>query len=119
MKYKIGQKVRVVNHPLGLCGKHCFEFTKGMLHLKGKEFKIRDSNGYEPYAYLLDEVDSYVFSPCMLESTNNRGKNPRGPDGRYMPIESVDMKEVDRMVWGFKLPKSLTINGVKYVQDEA
>lgn len=126
MKFKVGDRVRVIDHQLGLCGFRCVYMIKEMKRLVGKEFTIEKV--YPDISYDLKHIKHFTFSDCMLEKvSNNRGKNPRGPDGRYLPKDildkrlsqlGVDMKEVDRMVWGFKLPKSLTINGVKYVQEE-
>lgn len=117
MKFKVGDRVRVIEHPVGMCGFRCLYMNQEMKKLVGKEFTIEKA--YPDISYDLKHNKHFAFSDCMLEKvSNNRGKNPRGPDGRYMPLGSIDIKEVDRMVWGFKLPKSLTINGVKYVQED-
>lgn len=134
MKFKVGQKVRVVSHPLGSCGKHCFEFVSGMNGYKGKTFTVRDSNESTPEAYLLEDIDRFIFSPCMLEKANNRGKNKRDSHGRFisntksnyyddkfMRLTEKYAKKLDAdrktSVWNLQ-PTHITVNGINYIRED-
>lgn len=120
MKFKVGDRVRVKAHQAGLCSDHgCAYMAPEMLGYVGKKFTVGSFHVSYRKNVVFYKFNGFLFSNCMLEKvSNNRGKNPRGADGRFMLKKKDRKTEFEHIFWSFDLPDNITINGVKYVKED-
>lgn len=86
MKYKAGDKVKIISHELGVCSVLCSEMVGDMLRYVGKKTTVMRVIGRK-YSLSIDDGE-WTWSNCMLEPvTKRRNKQPRNKLGQFVGVD--------------------------------
>ena len=65
-KYKKGDRVKVINHKYGECGKNCLYFMGSMREFINKTVTIKKVSSDGTYYIIEGDLHNWSFTDCML-----------------------------------------------------